>query len=78
MVEVVVLDVLLGCVGFDWKDAKGHYGATSKRAKEKRELVNFAEGRLGLTSGESLSLETSLAKRTAPSRFTAWRHGWEK
>ena len=78
MAEVEILDVLLGCVGFAWKDAKGHYGATSRRAKEKRELVNFVKGRLGLTSGESLSLETSLANGTAPSRFTAWRHGWAK
>ena len=73
-----IVDVLLGCVGFDWKDAKGYYGATSKRANEKRELVNFVKGRLGLKPGESLSSETNLAKRVAPSRFTVWRHGWVK
>ena len=71
-----IVDVLLGCVGFDWKDAKGYYGTTSKRANEKRELVNFVKSRLGLKSGESLSLETSLSERAAPSRFTVWRHGW--
>ena len=70
------MDVLLGCVGFDWKDARGYYGATSKRANEKRELVNFVKDRLGIESGESLSAKRSPAKRATPSRFTVWRHGW--
>ena len=68
-----IVDVLLGCAGFDWKDAKGYYDVESKRAGEKRALVNFVKSRLGLTPKASLSGETDLA----PSRFTVWRHGWE-
>ena len=73
-----IVDVLLGCVGFDWKDAKGYYDATSKRANEKRELVSFVKTRLGLKTGGTLLLETSPAKRLAPARFTVCRHGWAK
>lgn len=42
-VYLQIVDVLLGCVQFDWKDANGYYGTMSQRAGEKRELVNFVK-----------------------------------
>ena len=70
------VDVLLGCVGFDWKDVKGYYSAASKRAGEKRALVNFVKSRLGLKSAESLAPGAHFAKDAAASRFTVWQHDW--
>ena len=43
-----LVDVLVGCVQFDWKDQRGYYGATSARAQAKRDVVNFVKSRLGM------------------------------
>ncbi len=53
-VYLQIVDVLLGCVQFDWKDANGYYGTTSQRAGEKRALVDFIKSKLGVPSGERL------------------------
>ena len=72
-----IVDVLLGCVQFDWKDANGYYGTSSQRAKEKRELVNFVKGRLGLSPGARLlTTGTSSQSWEAPSVFTVRRGAW--
>ena len=72
-----LVDVLLGCVQFDWKDANGYYSANSRRAKEKRELANFVKSRLGLPSGEPLLAATEPLREWAqPSLFTVFRRGW--
>lgn len=73
-----IVDVLLGCVQFDWKDANGYYGTASKRAQEKRELVDFVKSRLGLSAGARLlTSETGFQSWDAPSLFTARRSKWE-
>ncbi len=45
-----IVDVLLGCVQFDWKYKQGYYLKTSKRAREKRMLVNLVKDKLGISS----------------------------
>ena len=50
-VYLQIVDVLLGCVQFDWKDQHGYYSATSTRAQAKREVVNFVKSRLGMERG---------------------------
>ena len=47
-VYLQIVDVLLGCVQFDWTDQHGYYGAKSTRAQAKRDLVNSVKNRLGL------------------------------
>ena len=72
-----LVDVLLGCVQFDWKDANGFYSAKSRRAKEKRELVNFVKSRLGFGPGESLLADGESSREWAePSLFTVYRGEW--
>ena len=44
-----LVDVLVGCVQFDWKDQHGYYSLTSTRAQAKRDLVNFVKSRLGMS-----------------------------
>ena len=76
-VYLQIVDVLLGCVQFDWKDANGYYGTTSQRAKEKRELVDFVKSRLGLSSEERLlTRETTSRIWATPSRFTVSLGAW--
>lgn len=76
-VYLQIVDVLLGCVQFDWKDANGYYGTTSQRAKEKRELVDFVKSRLGLPSGERmLTKATSSQRWETPSLFTVRLGSW--
>ena len=72
-----IVDVLLGCVQFDWKDTHGYYDATLQRAAEKRELVNLLKSRLGLRREMPL-LESGEGFRQweAPSTFTIWRREW--
>ena len=43
------VDVLLGCVQFDWKDLRDYYPEVSKRAQETRMFVDFVKGRLGIS-----------------------------
>ena len=49
-----IVDLLLGCVQFDFKDRLEYYDAASRRAKEKRQLVNFVKSRLGIGSNMPL------------------------
>lgn len=76
-VYLQIVDVLLGCVQFDWKDANGYYGTTSQRAREKRELVEFVKSRLGLPPGARL-LEKANPYQSweSPSTFTVCRGNW--
>ena len=76
-VYLQIVDVLLGCVQFDWKDANGYYGTTSQRAREKRELVEFVKNQLGLPSGaRMLTKETTSQSWETPSVFTVCRGNW--
>lgn len=76
-VYLQIVDVLLGCVQFDWKDANGYYGTTSQRAQEKRELVEFIKSKLGVPSGERLLTGGNPFRSwDAPSLFTVRRGSW--
>ena len=73
-VYLQIVDVLLGCVQFDYKDANGYYDKASKRADAKRELVNFVKNRLGMESGERfLPTGESYQSWNYPSLFTVYR-----
>ncbi len=72
-VYLQLVDVLLGCVQFDWRDQRGHYDATSKRAQAKREVVNFVKSRLGIAHETPLVLDSQpLKKWKTPSTFSVW------
>ena len=71
-----LVDILLGCVQFDLKDANGYYNAASRRADEKRTLVNLVKNRLGLRPGESFLLDEPSRRWDTPSSFTVWRGNW--
>lgn len=49
-----LVDVLLGCLQFDWNDARGRYAAQSGRAAAKRRVVHFVKARLGLPADEPM------------------------
>ena len=76
-VYLQLVDLLLGCVQFDWKDANGYYAATSGKAAAKREVTNFVKTRLGLRPAEAL-LESGDAFRNwhTPSLFTIRQGRW--
>ena len=77
-VYLQLVDVLLGCVQFDWKDANSYYGTTSRRAAEKRALVDFVKGRLGLRPEQRLlTAETPSQRWETPSLFTVCRGRWQ-
>ena len=77
-VYLQLVDVLLGCVQFDWKDANGYYGTTSQRAGEKRTLVNFVKSQLGLRPDEPLLTDGNASRRwDEPSLFTVRRGNWQ-
>ena len=77
-VYLQIVDLLLGCVQFDWKDAKGYYSATSGKAAAKREVTNFVKSRLGLRPAEAF-LANGVAGRSwhTPSLFTINRGNWQ-
>ncbi len=69
-----LVDVLLGCVQFDWKDQHNYYGAGSRRAEAKRDLTTFVKARLGLRPEEPiLSGDRNFLARRIPLTFMAWR-----
>jgi len=69
-----LVDVLPGCVQFDWKDQNRYYGVNSKRAGAKRELTIFIKAKLGIKSMEPIiKVGQNFRGFTRPSRFTAWR-----
>ena len=68
-----LVDLLLGCIQFDWKDWHGYYGATSARAQAKRELVSFVKGQLGIMRGTPFAHSYEVFKRwESPSVFSMW------
>ena len=72
-VYLQLVDVLLGCVQFDWKDQRGYYGATSTRAQAKRTLVNFVKGHLSMEQETPfVSDEQPFNKWENPSAFSVW------
>ena len=74
-----LVDIMLGCVQFDWKDANGYYGTTSQRAIEKRALVNFVKERLGLPPEARLLAPGALSRCwETPSQFTIRRGNWQQ
>ena len=73
-----LVDVLLGCVQFDWRDARGLYEETSNRAKEKRQLVEFIKEKLGLRRRERLLTNEPYRRWDNPSRFTISKGDWER
>lgn len=77
-VYLQLVDVLLGCVQFDWKDANKYYGTTSRRGAAKRALVDFVKGRLGLRPEQRLlTAAAPLQRWETPSLFTVNRGSWQ-
>ena len=77
-VYLQLVDLLLGCVQFDWKDANGYYDAASRRAAEKRALVNTVKAWLGAPYGEPLLAGgDSFRQWGEPTRFTISRGNWQ-
>ena len=72
-----LVDVLLGCVQFDWKDQQGYYPETSNRAREKRMLVDFVKDKMGI-GNERPFLEDgqSFWRCEEPSLFTVSKWEW--
>jgi hypothetical protein len=70
-----LVDVLLGCVQFDWNDRQGFYDGTSKRAQARRHLTTFVKSRFGLKQGEGFlgMLPANFRQWAKPSRFSVWR-----
>ena len=76
-VYLQIVDILLGCIQFDWKDDNGFYDTSSKRAEDKREMVNFVKNQLGLLESERfLPSGTSSREWSVPSLFTVDRGQW--
>ena len=64
-------------VQFDFKDRFEYYDAASRRAKEKRQLVNFVKSRLGMRSRVPLLSDSqSFRQWDTPSLFTVRRGEW--
>ena len=72
-----IVDLLLGCIQFDFKDRFEYYDAKSRRAKEKRQLVNFVKSKLGTRPGVPLlDSSRSFKQWNTPSIFTVRRGEW--
>ena len=72
-----IVDVLLGCVQFDVKYRFGYYDATSRRAKEKRQLVRFVKSKLGMRSEQGFLAEGDVPSEWhEPSVFTVLSGEW--
>ena len=72
-----LVDLLLGCVQFDWKDANGYYDANSGKAAAKREVTNFVKARLGLRPAEAFWGSRDARRHWhTPSLFTISRGSW--
>ena len=72
-----IVDLLLGCVQFDFKDRFEFYDTTSRRAKEKRQLVNFVKSKLGTRYDMPLlSGGQSFKQWDTPSLFTVRCGEW--
>ena len=76
-VYLQLVDVLLGCVQFDWRDAMQHYTSHNRIAVAKRDVVNVVKSRLGLRPEERiLPPGVSLRSWRTPSLFTVSRGDW--
>ena len=74
-----IVDVLLGCVQFDVRYQMDYYRATSRRAQDKRRLVDFVKSRLGMrTASPFLPNDRISNEWRAPSVFTVCRGMWGK
>jgi hypothetical protein len=73
-----LVDVLLGCVQFDWNDQQHFYAVTSHRAQAKRHLTVFVKSRFGLTQRDAFLVTPASRFRqwTKPSRFSVWK--WKR
>ena len=72
-----IVDALLGCVQFDWKDRQGYYSETSGKASAKRTLVNFVKGKLGMSDEEPFLREGQSFKDCGGrSSFTISKWEW--
>ena len=71
-----LVDLLLGCVQFDFKSQMGYFEPKSRRAQEKLQLVNFLKSKLGMRQGEAFLRKGQSFKRwDTPSVFTVWKPG---
>ncbi len=72
-----LVDLLLGCVQFDFKVQMGYFEPTSSRAQEKLQLVNFLKSKLGMRQGDTfLPKGRSFRNWDTPSVFTVWKGEW--
>jgi hypothetical protein len=73
-----LIDVLLGCVQFDWNDQQHFYAVTSYRAQTKWYLTAFVKSRFGLTQRDAFLVTPASRFRqwTKPSRFSVWK--WKR
>lgn len=72
-VYLQLVDVLLGCVQFDRKDAAGFYAESSTRGDAKRKLVSFVKSKLGVQrTAPFLTPGRTFNQWTRTSRFTVW------
>jgi hypothetical protein len=62
-----LVDVLLGCLQFDWNDAHRRYLDGSGRAAAKRRLVHFVKARLGVPADQPMLTETNHYRRWSKS-----------
>ena len=72
-VYLQLVDVLLGCVQFDWKDNGSYYEGNSARANAKRQLAAFVKSKLGVARNQPfLNDRTSFKRWTRSSTFSVW------
>jgi hypothetical protein len=68
-----LVDVLLGCVQFDWRDTHGYNDMTSVRGQAKRDLCRLVKAHIGLDTDEPiLSDSINYRRRKRSSVFSAW------
>ena len=71
-----LVDILLGCVQFDWKEDKGFYREGSQRAKEKKMLAEFVKDKLGMRRQERFLPADPQRTSDRPSVFTICQGSW--
>jgi len=68
-----IVDLLLGTISFDWRDARGQI-ADSTSSRLKRDLVIFVKKQLGMSpTTRFLAPGTSYFSRKLPMRLTVWQ-----
>ena len=71
-----LVDTLLECVLFDWKDDNGFYREGTQRAKEKKRLAEFVKDKLGIRRQRRFLTAAPQRATDSPSVFTICRGGW--